>query len=67
MFLNDPLSTPSPEGGRSAHAAVSLSAVLVLLMGLLPGPLFTYASSVEVRSTRVETPAAPSVVHVAPR
>lgn len=66
MFLNDPLSVPSPEGGKSAHAAVSLSAVLVLLMGILPGPLFTYASSVSVRTSAVETAPATPVVSSAP-
>lgn len=42
MFLNDPLSTPRPGGGRPALAAICLSAVLLVAFGFLPGPVFSY-------------------------
>jgi NADH-quinone oxidoreductase subunit N len=42
MFLNDPLSTPRPGGGRSALAAVCCSAVLLVAFGVFPGRIFSY-------------------------
>ncbi len=42
MFLNEPLSTPRPGGGRSALAAISCSAVLLVAFSALPGPVFRY-------------------------
>ena len=42
MFLNDPVSSAPPAGGRGALAAISLSALLVLAIGLIPGPLFHF-------------------------
>lgn len=42
MFLNDPLSTHRPEGGRPALAAICCAAVLVLGLGLMPRPIFRY-------------------------
>lgn len=42
MFLNDPLASPRPGGGRPALAAVALSAALVVGFGILPRPVFNY-------------------------
>jgi NADH-quinone oxidoreductase subunit N len=42
MFLNDPLSTPRPGGGRPALAAICCSAVLLVAFGILPGRVFSY-------------------------
>jgi NADH-quinone oxidoreductase subunit N len=42
MFLNDPLSTVRPAGGRAALLSVVCSAVLVVAFGLVPGPVFHY-------------------------
>jgi NADH-quinone oxidoreductase subunit N len=40
MFLNDPLSSARPAGGRPAFVAVVGSAILVLAFGLAPRPVF---------------------------
>lgn len=42
MFLNDPLATPRPAGGRAGLAAVVISAVLVVAFGLAPRSVFNY-------------------------
>lgn len=42
MFLNDPLSVARPAGGRPAYVGVLGSAVLVLALGIMPGPVFEY-------------------------
>ncbi len=42
MFLNDPVSSPQPSGGKPAFAAVCCSAVLLMGVGIFPTPLFTY-------------------------
>jgi NADH-quinone oxidoreductase subunit N len=42
MFLNAPLSTPRPGGGRPALAAICCSAVLLVAFGVLPGRVFRY-------------------------
>jgi NADH-quinone oxidoreductase subunit N len=42
MFLNDPLGAPRPGGGVSARAAVVITAVLVVALGILPKPIFDY-------------------------
>jgi NADH-quinone oxidoreductase subunit N len=42
MFLNDPLSSARPAGGRAALVSVCCSAVLVVAFGLVPGPVFHY-------------------------
>jgi NADH-quinone oxidoreductase subunit N len=42
MFLNDPLSTARPAGGRPALVAVALSAALVVAFGIMPRPVFKY-------------------------
>lgn len=42
MFLNDPISTARPAGGRAALVSVCCSAVLVVAFGLVPGPVFHY-------------------------
>ncbi|MBS0262205.1 MAG: NADH-quinone oxidoreductase subunit N [Planctomycetes bacterium] len=42
MFLNEPLSTARPAGGRAALVSVYCAAVLVVLLGLIPGPVFHY-------------------------
>lgn len=47
MFLNDPLSTPRPGGGRPALVAVLASAALVLAFGLAPRPVFEALQSPE--------------------
>ena len=50
MFLNEPLSTPQPSGGRGAATAVLCSAVLVAALGLQPKPLFDYLENVDLRA-----------------
>jgi NADH-quinone oxidoreductase subunit N len=42
MFLNDPLSTARPAGGRPAFIGVALSAALVVVFGIMPRPVFKY-------------------------
>ena len=42
MFLNDPLSTARPAGGRPALVAIALSVALVVGFGILPRPVFNY-------------------------
>jgi NADH-quinone oxidoreductase subunit N len=42
MFLNDPISTARPAGGRPALLAVALSTALVVVFGLMPRPVFRY-------------------------
>ncbi len=42
MFLNDPLASPRPGGGRPALAAVALSAALLVTFAVLPRPVFNY-------------------------
>lgn len=55
MFLNDPLSTARPAGGRAALISVCCSAVLVVVFGLVPGPVFHYLQSQATgRSTPTE-------------
>lgn len=45
MFLNDPLSTPRPGGGRPALAGVLCAAALVLAFGLAPRMVFKALAS----------------------
>lgn len=52
MFLNDPLGTARPAGGRSAFAAVMASAVLVVALGLFPRPVFEYLQRAQVVDSR---------------
>lgn len=60
MFLNDPLSTARPAGGRSAYIGVMVSAVLVIAFGLFPGSVFEFLQ-------RDDTPiAAPAAAAIAP-
>lgn len=42
MFLNEPLGTPSPAGGRSGMAAIVGAALLVLAFGVYPRPVFNF-------------------------
>ena len=42
MFLNDPLASARPGGGRSGLAAVCCSAVLLVAFGILPGRVFSF-------------------------
>lgn len=49
MFLQDPLSTPEPQGGRSAYLAAGITAAVVLVAGVLPGPAFRAVSSITPR------------------
>jgi NADH-quinone oxidoreductase subunit N len=42
MFLNDPLSSPRPAGGRPGYLAIVCSLVLVAGFGLAPRPVFKY-------------------------
>jgi NADH-quinone oxidoreductase subunit N len=42
MFLNEPLSTARPGGGRPALAAICCSALLLVAFGILPGRVFSY-------------------------
>lgn len=47
MFLHDPLSTPQPKGGRPAMAAVTLCAIVTILLGLQSRPVLTLLRQVE--------------------
>jgi NADH-quinone oxidoreductase subunit N len=47
MFLNDPLSSAKPAGGRPAYAAVLCSVVLVLGFGLVPHPVFNTLQKID--------------------
>jgi NADH-quinone oxidoreductase subunit N len=62
MFLNDPLSTQRPGGGRPAFATVCCSAVLVVAFGVLPGPVFRYLQDSRDQPTTATTAAASSVM-----
>ncbi|MCY2963214.1 MAG: NADH-quinone oxidoreductase subunit N [Planctomycetota bacterium] len=42
IFLHEPLGAPRPTGGRSAYAATLIAAVGVILLGLIPGPVFHF-------------------------
>jgi NADH-quinone oxidoreductase subunit N len=42
MFLNDPLSTPRPAGGRPALMAIALSTALVVAFAIFPRSVFNY-------------------------
>ncbi len=42
MFLNDPLGTPRPSGGRPVLAAIVCSMILIAGFGVLPRPVFDY-------------------------
>lgn len=42
MFLNEPLGTPNPAGGRSGMAAIVGAALLVLAFGVYPRPVFNF-------------------------
>jgi NADH-quinone oxidoreductase subunit N len=61
MFLNDPLSTARPAGGRPALVAIALSTALVVAFGILPRPVFNYLQRVPT------TPPAVTTVDVSPR
>ncbi|MGE5194538.1 MAG: hypothetical protein ACM3U2_18765, partial [Deltaproteobacteria bacterium] len=61
MFLNDPLSTPRPAGGRPALVAIALSTTLVVAFGILPRPVFNFLQRVPAG------PSAVSTADVAPR
>ncbi len=68
MFLQDPLSTPEPSGGRSAYLAAGVTAALVLVAGILPGPAFRAVSSIVPRSMPVAgQPTVPAVVQAEAR
>ncbi len=42
MFLNDPLSTARPAGGRPALIGIALSAALIVAFGVMPRPVFRF-------------------------
>ncbi len=42
MFLNEPISHPKPEGGYGAFSAAVISSVLIVAIGLAPGPVFDF-------------------------
>jgi NADH-quinone oxidoreductase subunit N len=42
MFLNEPLGTPSPAGGRSGMAAIVGAGLLIVAFGLFPRPIFNF-------------------------
>jgi NADH-quinone oxidoreductase subunit N len=63
MFLNDPLTAHQPEGGRSAYLAAGVTAALVLVLGIVPGPAFQVLSSIDSRAmTQQNVPTVPVVV-----
>ena len=62
MFLNDPLSTPRPGGGRAAYASVLAAATLLIAFGLAPRPVFEYLERrpAQPAETTASVPARPS-------
>ena len=46
MYLSEPISVPQPTGGSLGKTAVVGSAVLVLLLGVWPRPLFTSVTAI---------------------
>ena len=49
MFLHDPLTAHEPQPAQTPWTTAVLTGALVLVMGLLPGPLFQYLSDIPVR------------------
>jgi len=66
MFLNDPLSSARPAGGRPAFVAVVCSALLVVGFGLAPRPVFDSLQKIKNEPTantvQLDAKDAPSVV-----
>ena len=62
MFLNDPLSTPRPGGGRSALAAICCSAALLVAFGIFPRPVFSYLQQSANQPTTAAAAAAASAM-----
>lgn len=52
MFLHDPISIPQPAGGRGAYTSAVLAGVAVAVLGLIPSPLFTAISQIQLPSTQ---------------
>lgn len=55
MFLNDPLGSPRPAGGRPALAAIALSVLLVVSIGIAPRPVFNFLQRVPAIPSNVST------------
>lgn len=58
MFLNDPIGSARPAGGRPALVAATCAAVLVLAFGLYPRPVFRYLERAD------QPPIAAAAIHV---
>lgn len=59
MFLSDPLSTPRPTGGRPAFVSACCAAVVVLALGLFPGPVFNSLEEMKMPAVSSATPRVP--------
>jgi NADH-quinone oxidoreductase subunit N len=59
MYLNDSFTPLEVKGGRSALSVVACCAVATLLIGVVPGPLMTWASAAGTPSSLERTPAGP--------
>ncbi|MBI3862647.1 MAG: NADH-quinone oxidoreductase subunit N [Planctomycetia bacterium] len=55
MFLNDPLSSARPAGGRPALISVCCAALLVVSFGLVPGPVFHFLERQQEKEPAVAT------------
>src|SRR5205807_904124 len=51
MFLNNPLSSARPAGGRPAMASVLCSAALLVAFGAMPRPVFNYLERPALRQS----------------
>jgi NADH-quinone oxidoreductase subunit N len=60
MFLNEPLGTARPAGGRPAYVGVIGAALLAVALGLFPGPVFEFLQRVET------SPNPPAAAVIAP-
>lgn len=69
MFLQDPLGASRPAGGRSAYAAMNLAALGVVLLGLIPGPVFQFLQNAPVAAVAAAAvpPAEPAEVSISSR
>ena len=64
MFLHDPLSTPQPRGGRPAMAAVTLCAIVTIVLGLQSQPVLSILRDIDQQDA-IEVATTPRVLPLA--
>jgi NADH-quinone oxidoreductase subunit N len=57
MFLNEPVSTPQPSGGRGAYVTMLASGVAVVILGIAPALLMNTAGNFRLPTTPVRATA----------